>query len=41
MNEILNNLDKSVLDEDTLKLLELDTDSINHQDTVPGDNISH
>ena len=40
MNEILNNLDKSVLDEDTLKLLELDTDSIKQQDTVPGDNIS-
>lgn len=40
MNEILNNLDKSLLDEDTLKLLELDVDSIEQQKVIPGENLT-
>ena len=36
MSELLNNLDKSLLDEDTLKLLELDVDSIEQQKVIPG-----
>ena len=40
MNEILDGLDKSLLDEDTLKLLGLDVDSIEQQKVIPGNNLT-